>query len=193
LKSKGLSPAHWEVVLAEALHYLRSLLHTSTNQTPHERLFNFARKSSSTNTLPDWLIEKGKALLKRHVKSSKYEDFCDEFELLETNPTHVRVKLPNGVDKTVSLRDLAPLPGSNSPSIVHPAIVNPPQSQTCCPPLQHPYTPKADITPFSDSTVTTISPECPVVDNPPETPVLTRRSQRSANPPDRLICDKLGG
>ncbi|KAL5251261.1 hypothetical protein ACHWQZ_G016828 [Mnemiopsis leidyi] len=163
--------------------------------TPHERLFNYTRKSSYTDTshLPNWLTEKGKVLLKRHVRSSKYEDLCDEVELLETNPTYARVKLANGVDKTVSLRDLAPLPRSQ------PKEPAGSQSDTCVfPPkpvpsidLRYPVALGTDNPSFSDSTVTTLGPKHPVVVNPP-TPTL-RKSQRLADPPDRLNYDKLGG
>ncbi|KAL5255551.1 hypothetical protein ACHWQZ_G010951 [Mnemiopsis leidyi] len=195
LRSQGLQTAQWEAVLPKALHSIRSLLCTSTNQTPHERLFNYTRKSSYTDTshLPNWLTEKGKVLLKRHVRSSKYEDLCDEVELLETNPTYARVKLANGVDKTVSLRDLAPLPRSQ------PKEPAGSQSDTCVfPPkpvpsidLRYPVALGTDDPSFSDSTVTTLGPKHPVVVNPP-TPTL-RKSQRLADPPDRLNYDKLGG
>ena len=43
LKSRELKTAQWEAVLADALHSVRSLLSTSTNATPHERLFSYQR------------------------------------------------------------------------------------------------------------------------------------------------------
>ena len=43
LKSKGLSINCWEDVLTDALHSVRSLLCTSTNSTPHERMFHHPR------------------------------------------------------------------------------------------------------------------------------------------------------
>ena len=52
LKSRGLPITHWEMVLPQALHSIRSLLCTTTNATPHERLFAFNRKSESGTTLP---------------------------------------------------------------------------------------------------------------------------------------------
>ena len=47
LESKKLSMGHWETVLPDALHSIRSLLCTATNATPHERLFDYNRKSAA--------------------------------------------------------------------------------------------------------------------------------------------------
>ena len=52
LKSSNLTFTAWEQVLPDALHSIRSLLCTTTNATPHERLFNFNRKSTSGNSFP---------------------------------------------------------------------------------------------------------------------------------------------
>ena len=49
LFSKGLGAEYWEHVLPEVLHSQRSLLCTSTNETPHEWLFAFQRRSASGN------------------------------------------------------------------------------------------------------------------------------------------------
>ena len=42
-KSKNLPIKYWQEVLPDVLHSLRSLLCAATNETPHERLFRFAR------------------------------------------------------------------------------------------------------------------------------------------------------
>ena len=57
------SRSHWQEVLPDVLHATRSLLCTSTNETPHERLFNFSRKSTSGMSLPTWLTVPGPVLL----------------------------------------------------------------------------------------------------------------------------------
>ena len=44
LKSANLPDSTSELVLADALHCIRSLLFTSTNATPHERFFNLQRR-----------------------------------------------------------------------------------------------------------------------------------------------------
>ena len=41
LKSRNLPTSAWEVVLPDVLHSIRSLLCTSINCTPHERMFNY--------------------------------------------------------------------------------------------------------------------------------------------------------
>ena len=73
LKSRDLPTKCWQIVLPDALHSIRSLLSTATNVTPHERLFNFARRSTTGGSLPTWLCMPGPVLLKRHVRHSKAE------------------------------------------------------------------------------------------------------------------------
>eukprot|EP00096_Caligus_rogercresseyi_P012477 TRINITY_DN5230_c0_g1_i8.p2 TRINITY_DN5230_c0_g1~~TRINITY_DN5230_c0_g1_i8.p2 ORF type:complete len:109 (+),score=7.52 TRINITY_DN5230_c0_g1_i8:2063-2389(+) len=41
------------------MNSIRSLLCTSTNSTPHERFFQFQRRSSHGNSLPSWLMNPG--------------------------------------------------------------------------------------------------------------------------------------
>jgi hypothetical protein len=96
----------------------RTLLCTSTNQTPHERLFNFQRRSVNGNSIPSWLTPKSQVLLRKHVRISKHDPFCEEVEIIEANPSYARVKLNSGHEKTVSLRDIAPLPTSDSDSLL---------------------------------------------------------------------------
>lgn len=104
-------PIHqWEVVLPDALHSIRSLISTATNCTPHERLFNYQRKTSSGVSLPSWLSSPGPVLLRRHVRQSKYEPLVDEVELIEANPQYAHIRFPDGREDTVNLRDLAPYP-----------------------------------------------------------------------------------
>ena len=52
LHSKNMKLSEWETVLPDALHSIRSLLCTATNMTPHERLFNFPRKSTAGKSIP---------------------------------------------------------------------------------------------------------------------------------------------
>ena len=72
-------------------------------------MFNYQRKSATGYSVPSWLSEPGKVLLKRFVKNSKYEPDVTEVELLEANPQYVHIKYPNGRESTVSLRHLAPI------------------------------------------------------------------------------------
>ncbi|CAC5405006.1 unnamed protein product [Mytilus coruscus] len=105
LESLGLKETQWESVLPDALHSVRSLLCTSINCTPHERFFNFTRRSSS---IPSWLANPGPVLMKKHVRATKYDPLVEEVHLLEANPTYAHVRLPDGRETTVSVRHLAP-------------------------------------------------------------------------------------
>ena len=113
LKTKGLAISRWESVLLDSLHSVRSLLCTAINETPHERLFRYNRKSTTGTTLPQWLSSPGPVLLKRNVRASKYEPLVDTVELLDCNPLYAHVKLPDGKETTVSLHQLAPIAGEN--------------------------------------------------------------------------------
>ena len=64
----------------------------------------------SGHTLPSWLTVNGQVLLKKHVRSSKYDSICEEVELIDITPTYAKVRMDSGREVTVSLRDLAPLP-----------------------------------------------------------------------------------
>ena len=159
LKSRNLPTSAWEMVLPDALHSIRSLINTSTNATPHERLFNYQRRSSSGTSVPSWLNAPGPVLLKKHVRNSKYDSLVDEAELIEANPQYAHVRLGDGRETTVSLRDLAP------------------------------YTPHSDLPHDDQSLVcsndeATVMPVQPVqVSDVPQ----LRRSTRVSTPPARLI------
>jgi len=109
LKTQDLHLNKWELVLQHSLHCIRSLLCTETNCTPHERMFQHQRRSSKGNSLPTWLLSPGRIYLKRSVRSSKYDPLVDEVELLEANPLYAHVRLNDGRESTVSLRQLAPM------------------------------------------------------------------------------------
>ena len=108
LKSNSLSIRHWEQMLPQALHSIRSLLCTATNTTPHERMFSFNRRSSSGTTLPAWLSVPGTVLMRNYVRQSKYDPLVEEVELLECNPQYAHVRYHDGRESTVATRHLAP-------------------------------------------------------------------------------------
>ena len=101
--------SNWEQVLPDALHSIRSTLCTVTNNTPHERFFNFQRKSSVGKSMPSWL-RPGKVMLRRFVRKSKHDPLVDEVELTDINPTYAHIRYPDGRESTVSIHDLAPFP-----------------------------------------------------------------------------------
>ena len=106
--SRKLPISQWQDVLPDVLHSVRSLLCTATNCTPHERLFNFRRKSGTGASLPSWLLNPGPVLLRRFVRNSKQDPLVDEVDLIEANPHYAYVRFPNGRESTVSVKDLAP-------------------------------------------------------------------------------------
>ena len=118
LKSKGWPLSLWQIVLPNVLHSIRSLLCTSTNMTPHERLLGFPRRSGTGTSLPTWLSSPGPVLLRRWVRRSKQEPLVDEVELLEANIQYAHIRHADGREDTVSIKDLAP-PGkvSNGSSV----------------------------------------------------------------------------
>ena len=86
----------WESVLPESLHAIRSLLCTSTNQTPHERLFKYQRRAATGISLPTWLMAPGPIFLRRYPKGSKYETAVEKVELLDANPQYAFIRFPDG-------------------------------------------------------------------------------------------------
>ena len=114
LYSKNLPVTCWETVLPDVLHSHRSLLNTSTNCSPHERMFLHSRRSSSGISIPTWLTKSKTALVKRHVRTSKHDPLVDEVDILEVNPCYVRVKYPSGREDNVSLKHVAPAPQINT-------------------------------------------------------------------------------
>ena len=84
------------------------MLCTATNTTPHERFLTFNCCFTLGTSVPSWLSSPEPVLLKRHVRTSKYDPLVDEVELIQVSPTLARVSLQNGREVTVPLRDVAP-------------------------------------------------------------------------------------
>ena len=89
LKSRRLRGTHWQEVLPDALHSIKSLLCTAINCTPQERMFLHAWCSVSGQTIPSWLKPEP-IYVKKHV-CNKLDPMVDEAELLEVN--HGRLKI----------------------------------------------------------------------------------------------------
>ena len=186
-KSRNIDTKFWESVLPDALHSLRSLLCTATNCTPHERMFNFARRSSNGSSIPTWLSNQGPVFRKRHVRNSKYDSMVDEVELIEVNPNYAHIRYPNGTEDTVSLRDLAPI-GTASPCTAAgensdiPHQIDPVEPERLQPVIEQPNAVTEPV--FQSHTPS--SHEIPLVEN--NGPEL-RRSSRVSIPPARLISE----
>ena len=85
--------SEWETILPDTLHSIRSLLCTATNTTPHERLFNFTRKSTAGKSIPSW-IKPGPFYIKNRTRTSKNQPPVIKASLLDVNPQYAHVKLP---------------------------------------------------------------------------------------------------
>ena len=70
LQTRGLPLSQYENVLDDVLHGIRSLLCVSTNSTPHERFFNFERRSCSGKSLPTWLTCNDKAFVRNALSET---------------------------------------------------------------------------------------------------------------------------
>ena len=179
LKSKGLPLSAWEEVLPDALHSIRSLLCTATNCTPHERLFNFQRKSTAGNSVPSWLAHPGPVYVRKHVRGSKYEPLVEEAELIEANPEYAFIRLKSGHETTVSLRDLAPC---SSDSVVQ--VTN---NEDIIPPIPLPNAESINSqTIDGDSTAPQESVDVSSDDLSLEEAMSSRRSSRPRKPPVRF-------
>ena len=121
LQSTHASEDQWERVLPKALHAIRSLLCTATNQTPHERMFSFPRRAISGTAMPSWLLDQNTQVLLRRFVRNKGDPLCDPVELLMANPTYAKIRYADGRESTVSTSDLAPYPNvTPEPTVTFP-------------------------------------------------------------------------
>lgn len=109
LHSRNLKQSDWEDVLPDALHSIRSLLCTTTNETPHERMFNYTRKSTSGRSIPSW-VKPGPIYIRNQPRKSKNDPIVTSATLIHANPEYAHVRLQSGVETTVNLRDIAQHP-----------------------------------------------------------------------------------
>ena len=175
LKSLNLPSSQWETVLDRSLHSIRSLLCTATNQTPHERLFSFPRKSSNGYSLLTWLSSPGPVLLRRFVRLSKNDPLVDHVELENATLNYATVRYPDGRQATNSTHDLAPTPRDDTPTEGG--------GEGKLPPIE--YTKPAPEV-FLDKIPNTTPAQPTISVNKESQPVPLRRSTRIRKAPDRL-------
>lgn len=75
--------ARWEEVPQPVLHASRSLLCIATNSTPHKRRFTHARRSYNGHSLPIWLPQLSRVLMRNQARVNKYESIVQEVELIK--------------------------------------------------------------------------------------------------------------
>ena len=60
-------------------------------------------------SMPNWLLQGGTVLLRNFVRN-KNDPYGIQVELLDANPKYSLIRHENGVESTVSTKDLAPYP-----------------------------------------------------------------------------------
>ena len=118
------------------------------------------------------------SLYPTHILNVEYESLVDEAELIEANPQYAHVRLRNGRETTVSLRDLAPYTPCRAES---------PEFQDD--PLHTVTETSENLMPHNNGeapSLPSVAPAAPVMEATPE-PVVVRRSSRVSVPPVRLI------
>ena len=83
--------------------------------TPHDRFFQFHRRSMLGKSIPSWPLNPGPVFLQNFVKN-KGDPLCYEVELIESNSQFAHVRFKDGKECTVSTKDLAPKPCQDSAS-----------------------------------------------------------------------------
>ncbi|KRY36479.1 hypothetical protein T01_4535 [Trichinella spiralis] len=104
-------PQSTDRTMRRTLHSIRTLLSTTTNANPHERLFGYQRRTPTGTSLPTWLTTPGIVLMRRLKRTNKHDHLVEEMELMEAYPKYAHVRLTDGRETTVSLRHLAPFGG----------------------------------------------------------------------------------
>ena len=130
------------------------------------------------------------------MRQSKYDPLVEEVEVLHANPQYVHVRLPSGVESTVSIRDLAPVAAPDAPTSSAPehssAGVEGTTTSSIPPAVEE--TVQVDITPSCTSPVPSDESEALAPPAPPAETSL-RRSSRTTKKPVRLIeelCGSIG-
>ena len=108
LHARNLPTSHWEFVLPDALAAIRTLLCTSTGESPHARMFQYERRGSLGYSIPSWLQSGKPALLKNHVRNKEDPRVLPVQITGVINPYFAKVSFPSGVEDTVSTSSLAP-------------------------------------------------------------------------------------
>ena len=66
--------------------------------------------------MPLWLRSSGPVFLLRLIRNSKSDPLVEEVDILHCNERYAIIRKKNGLEDTVSLRDLAPIPSDTAGS-----------------------------------------------------------------------------
>ena len=140
------------------------------------------------------LHKPGPVLLKRHIRSSKYEPIVDEAELIHATPSYARVRMTNGRGATVSLRDVDQI--GNRRECICTDLTESDHDLVSCDdtsysgvriPASEPKSPDFAVSEASDNTSSSVADD--FVPPLPE-PTVQRRSTRISRPPKRFTYDR---
>jgi len=93
---------------------MRSFQCISSNITSQKHFFALARRSAHGTALPTWLASTQKVILRRFVRTSKFDPVVDEVDLIDANPIYVHIRHNDSGESTMSLRDIASCPPFNN-------------------------------------------------------------------------------
>ena len=74
---------------------------------------NFQRRFILEISTSSWLCSSETVLVRRHVRN-KYKPLVEEADLIHATSQYTHIRFKNGRESTVSLRDVAPVPGPGS-------------------------------------------------------------------------------
>ena len=99
-------------MLCETLSAIRTILYTTTNETPHDRLFQSQRREGFGYYIPAWIRAGTNALLCNFVRN-KSEPLVTKVKIIGVvSHKAVCIEYADGRRSTVSTSDLAPTSGS---------------------------------------------------------------------------------
>ena len=192
-----------EDALPESLQAIRSLVCLATNETPHDRMFKFNRRSMTGVSMPAWLLKEGPVYVRKFIRN-KSDPLCERVYLLDANPLYAHVRLSNANETTVSTNDLAPVPENayfenennlliTSPDATPPALLTNGETSNM-PSVVVDQIDGTQLTAEADlNNLPSPSPNKIIdVDAVEPSVVIPRRSERIRRHPERLQAEKLG-
>jgi transposase InsO family protein len=173
LEQLKLSMHQWDTVVDRALASIRALINTSTNETPHSRMFVFAHNRVFNES--NYVEAEKEMYLRKFVRNKSDPLVAEKVTIVNYNPNYSDILHANGRSDRVSNNDLTPCPDVSEEVDVPPLVDN-----FSCSPV-----------PSSDNRLCvpsdTVPDESPRSKPANETAVSTpRRSGRVSRPPDRL-------
>jgi len=109
LKDKDLDMSKWDSVIDVSLGNIRSLMNTSTNESPHERFFSFDRRSFVQQNENNEVNRQRYMYLRKFVRG-KTDPLVEQVEVINFNPKYSEIRYKDGREDKVSNNDLSSCP-----------------------------------------------------------------------------------